>query len=360
MLKNILITGGAGYIGSHTAKAFLDKGYGVVVIDDLSTGRLEAVPEGAGFVKVNIHNVREIIDIIKKNQIDGVIHFAAKIIVPESLLCPLEYYSNNTGGVMSMLHACKATGIKRFVFSSTAAVYGDAGSELITEDFPIKALNPYGLSKYFSECIIRDCGSAHGINNVILRYFNVAGAAHDISNGQRSKVSTHLIKLAAETACGVHPSLKITGTDFKTKDGTGVRDYIHVEDLAELHTLAFLYLENGGSSDIFNCGYGHGYSVREVIDTMKKVTGIDFRVLETERRSGDAAALVASNEKIKKAFSWSPHRNNLDLICQSAFKWEKVWQERLKKIHERESKILQQRNEHARETVEERSFQPGA
>jgi UDP-glucose 4-epimerase len=216
------------------------------------------------------------------------------------------------------------------------------------------------LSKYFSECIIRDCGKAYGINNVILRYFNVAGAAHDISNGQRSKVSTHLIKLAAQTACGVNPYLKITGIDFKTKDGTGVRDYIHVEDLAELHTLAFSYLENGGSSDIFNCGYGDGYSVREVIDTMKKVSGINFRVIETERRPGDAATLVASNEKIKKAFNWSPQRNNLELICQSAFKWEKVWQERLKKFQKRERIIPQKRNEHAGETVEERPFQPGA
>jgi len=360
MLKNILITGGAGYIGSHTARAFLDKGYGVIVVDDLSSGYLEAVPEGAGFVRANIHNVPEIIDIIRRNDIEGVIHFAAKIIVPESIAQPLDYYSNNTGGVLSMLHACKATGIDKFVFSSTAAVYGDAGSELITEDFPIGPINPYGCSKYFSEQIIRDCGKAYGINNVILRYFNVAGAAHDISNGQRSKVSTHLIKLASETALGINPHLKMTGTDFETKDGTGVRDYIHVEDLADLHTLAFEYLENDGPSDIFNCGYGHGYSVREVIDTMKKVSGVDFKVIESERRPGDAATLVASNEKIKKTFKWTPKRNDLDLICRSAFQWESVWQKRLRELRERELHLKKMRETHAGENIKERSLQPSA
>lgn len=360
MLRNILITGGAGYIGSHTAKAFLDKGYGVVVVDDLSSGYLEAVPEGAGFVKASIHNVRELIDVIRKNNIEGVIHFAAKIIVPESIEQPLEYYSNNTGGVMSVLHACRATGINKFVFSSTAAVYGDAGSELITEDFPIKAINPYGFSKYFSECIIRDCGKAYGISNVILRYFNVAGAAEDITNGQRSKISTHLIKLAAETALGVTPFLKMTGTDFETKDGTGVRDYIHVEDLAELHTLAFEYLEEGGTSDIFNCGYGHGYSVKEVIGTMKKVTGIDFKVIESERRPGDAATLVAANDKIRKAFNWTPSRNNLELICRSAYEWESVWQQRLKEIRAREMQKKKLREENAGTNFKERSLQSGA
>lgn len=360
MLKNILITGGAGYIGSHTARAFLEKGYGVVVVDDLSAGYLEAVPEGAGFVKANIHNVRELIDIIRRNNIEGVIHFAAKIIVPESVEQPLEYYSNNTGGVMSVLHACRATGINKFVFSSTAAVYGDAGSHLITEDFPIKAINPYGYSKYFSECIIRDCGKAYGIDNVILRYFNVAGASHDINNGQRSRISTHLVKLAAEAALGVIPFLKMTGTDFETKDGTGVRDYIHVEDLADLHTLAFEYLENGGQSDIFNCGYGHGYSVREVIETMKKVTGIDFKVIETERRPGDAATLVASNDKIKKTFKWTPLRNNLELICRSAYEWESVWQKRLMDIRSKQRDLKKRREENAGPDFKERSLQPGA
>jgi UDP-glucose 4-epimerase len=256
---------------------------------------------------------------------------------------------------MSVLQACQQTGVKKFVFSSTAAVYGDAGSDLITEDLPIKAINPYGNSKYFSECIIRDCEKAFGIKNVVLRYFNVAGAAHDISNGQRSKISTHLIKLAAETALGVNPYLKMTGTDFPTKDGTGIRDYIHVEDLADLHTLAFEYLENDGKSDIFNCGYGHGYSVREVVDTMKKVSGIDFKVVETERRPGDAASLVAGNEKIKRTFNWTPKRNNLELICRSAFEWESVWQKRLKELNERKL-----REKHAGENTAERPFQPSA
>lgn len=355
MLQNILITGGAGYIGSHTAKAFLDKGYGVVVVDDLSAGYLEAVPEGAGFVKADVHDVGEMVDIIMKNEIEGVVHFAAKIIVPESVEEPLEYYMNNTGGVMSILQACKLTGINKFVFSSTAAVYGDAESDLITEDFPIKAINPYGNSKYFSECIIRDCGKAFDLKSVILRYFNVAGAAHDIKNGQRSRISTHLIKLAAEAAMGVTSSLKITGTDFPTKDGTGIRDYIHVEDLADLHTLAFEYLDNDGSSDIFNCGYGHGYSVREVVDTMKKVSGINFKTVETERRPGDAATLVAGNEKIKKAFHWTPKKNDLELICRSAFEWEAVWQKRLKDINERKL-----RDKHAGEDTSKRPFQPSA
>ena len=325
MIKNILITGGAGYIGSHTAQVFIDNGYNVTIVDDLSTGFIEAIPSSAKFVKADIHDTALITHIMKEDQIGAVIHFAAKIVVPESISEPLEYYNNNTVGVLQILDACRTAGVQKIVFSSTAAVYGNASDQLIDESFPIQAINPYGHSKYFSECIIKDSDIAYGIHNVILRYFNVAGAAIKGNNGQRSKNATHLIKLASEAALNVRPHLNLTGTDYQTPDGTGVRDYIHVEDLAEIHLLAFQYLEAGGKSDTFNCGYGKGYSVREVINTMKKISGKDFPVIEAPRRPGDAGHLVADNKKVKSILKWVPKRNDLDLICKTAYEWEKTW-----------------------------------
>lgn len=325
MTKNILITGGAGYIGSHTAQVFIDNGYNVTIVDDLSTGFIEAIPSNAKFVKADIHDIALMTHIMKEDQIDALIHFAAKIIVPESISKPLEYYNNNTVGVLQVLHACRSANVQKIVFSSTAAVYGNASDNLINEGFPIHAINPYGHSKYFSECIIKDSDTAYGIHNVILRYFNVAGAATKGNNGQRSKVASHLIKLASEAALGVRSHLNITGTDYKTPDGTGIRDYIHVEDLAEIHLLAFQYLDAGGTSDTFNCGYGKGYSVREVVNTMKKISGMDFPVIDAPRRPGDAAYLVADNKKIRSILKWSPKRGDLELICKTAFEWEKTW-----------------------------------
>ena len=321
---NVLVTGGAGYIGSHTTKKLLEAGYGVVVLDNLTAGFLEAVPAGADFVMGDIRDKALVSRVMKDKNIHGVVHFAAKLIVPESLENPLDYYENNTLGVLMLAQACLENQIKSVVFSSTAAVYGDANtSELIAETSATGPLNPYGQSKLMSEKILRDCEAPYGLKSVCLRYFNVAWASVDGTNGQRTKNATHLIKVASEAACGLRKSVGVFGTDYPTADGTGVRDYIHVEDLADLHVLALKYLEGGGRSEIFNCGYGRGFSVRQVLETVRKVSGQNFAVVEMSRRPGDAAALVADSSKIRKAFGWVPKRDQLDEICQTAYNWEK-------------------------------------
>lgn len=320
----VLVTGGAGYIGSHTVQKLLDAGYGVVVYDNITTGFREAIPAGAELVMGDVRDKLMLSRVMKDKKISAVVHFAAKLIVPESVEKPLDYYENNTAGVLTLAQACLENDVKKVVFSSTAAVYGDASvSGLITEASPTGPLNPYGQSKLMSESILRDCEKPHGLKSVCLRYFNVAGAAVSGNNGQRTKNATHLIKVASEAACGKRESVGIFGTDYPTPDGTGVRDYIHVEDLAELHVLALKYLSDGGDSQIFNCGYGRGFSVREVIDTVRKVSGVNFKVIEQPRRAGDAAQLVADSSKIRKAFSWTPKYDNLELICQTAYNWEK-------------------------------------
>lgn len=320
----VLITGGAGYIGSHTAQKFLEAGYEVVIFDNLTTGFRQAVPAKAQFIQGDVRDQEFLTKIMNEHKIEAVVHFAAKLIVPESIEKPLDYYENNTTGVMSLAKACIASKVDKVVFSSTAAVYGDANDEgLITEQALTRPLNPYGASKLMSEQILRDCEGPHGLRSVSLRYFNVAGAALDGSNGQRTANATHLIKVASEAACGVRESVGIFGTDYKTADGTGVRDYIHVEDLADLHVLAVRYLEKGHHSDIFNCGYGHGFSVRQVIDQVKNVSGVSFKVTEQKRREGDAAQLVADSSKVRQAFGWEPKRADLTLICRTAFEWEK-------------------------------------
>lgn len=320
----VLVTGGAGYIGSHTAQALLGAGHQVMVMDNITTGFREAVPVGVELIQGDVRNGALLAEVLKKNSVDAIIHFAAKLIVPESLEKPIEYYENNTMGVLSLVQACVASNVKKVVFSSTAAVYGDVSTNaLLTERTPTAPLNPYGSSKLMSEQILRDCEAPHGLRSVCLRYFNVAGAAEDGKNGQRTANATHLIKVASQAACGKRASVGIFGTDYPTPDGTGVRDYIHVEDLADLHVLALKYLNEGGKSEIFNCGYGHGFSVREVIDTVKKVSGVDFKVEEQPRRAGDAATLVADSSKVRKAFNWTPQRDNLELICKTAYEWEK-------------------------------------
>ncbi|WP_374001724.1 UDP-glucose 4-epimerase GalE [Bdellovibrio bacteriovorus] len=320
----VLVTGGAGYIGSHTVSVLLRSGYQVVVFDNMTTGFRAAIGAGVEFVNGDVRSVSDLGNVLQKYSIDAVVHFAAKLVVPESIVQPVEYYQNNTAGVLSLLQACIANGVRKIVFSSTAAVYGDAlASGMVTENLQAKPLNPYGFSKLMSEQILRDCEEPHGIRSVCLRYFNVAGAAEDGKNGQRTANATHLIKVASQAACGKRASVGIFGTDYPTPDGTGVRDYIHVEDLADLHVLALNYLNEGGKSEIFNCGYGHGFSVREVIDTVKKVSGVDFKVEEQPRRAGDAATLVADSSKVRKAFNWTPKRDNLELICQTAYEWER-------------------------------------
>lgn len=321
---NILVTGGAGYIGSNTVNTLIGKGYNVTIVDDLSCGSKNAIHPEALFVQASVLNTEVMTRLMIEKKIEGVIHFAANIIVPESIVQSLNYYENNTFGVISTLKACKLANVTNFVFSSTAAVYGNAGNELIAETSTLGPLNPYGFSKLFSEQIIRDCEKEFGLRSVIFRYFNVAGASSNLQFGQRSKVSTHLIKIASETACGKRPSMSITGTDFNTKDGTGVRDYIHVEDLADAHVLALEYLVNGGKSDIFNCGYGHGYSVLEVVDCVRRVSGVNLVAHTAPRRGGDADSLVSNSAKLKQRLNWQPKRDNLDIICQSAYQFERT------------------------------------
>lgn len=262
------------------------------------------------------------LEIVRNEKIEGIIHFAAKIIVPESLEQPLTYYKNNTQGVISMMEVAKLARITRFVFSSTAAVYGDVQIDFVSENYCPDPINPYGRSKLMSERIIIDCEKDFGLKSVILRYFNVAGASSNLRYGQLSFSATQLIKVAAQAAAGIKPYLEITGTDYPTKDGTGIRDYIHVEDLADIHLLALKYLDSG-KSEIINCGYGKGFSVREVVNSMKKISGKDFSVHEVARRSGDTACVLSDNSKLLHLFKWQPKHNNIDVICKSAFDWEK-------------------------------------
>lgn len=319
-----LVTGGAGYIGSHTANILLKQGYSVVVFDNISTGFADAVPQGVEFVKGDIRDIEALRGVFKEHKVEAVIHFAAKLNVAESVCKPIDYYENNTFGVMNLLRVAHESGVDKIVFSSTAASYGDRGGDgLISEAVPTEPLNPYGYSKLMSEQILKDADQAYGIRSVRLRYFNVAGASDDGLNGQRTRDAFHLIHLASLAACGRRPGLKIFGTDYPTPDGTCIRDYIHVEDLADLHVLALEYLIAGSPSDVFNCGYGEGYSVKQVVEMVKRVSGVGFPVERTDRRPGDAASLVADSAKIRKTFGWTPKRNSLELICRSAYLWEK-------------------------------------
>lgn len=323
MKKKILVTGGAGYIGSNTVNQLIKNNFEVLIIDNLSTGFKELIHPDAKFYQEDILNTNAIIKILKDEKIDGVIHFAAKIVVPESISLPITYYENNTYGVISMLKACKELEIKNIVFSSTAAVYGNASSELITESTPVLPINPYGFSKLFSEQMIKDAEIEFGLKSVILRYFNVAGASVDGKFGQRTKIATHLIKIASEAACNKRSGMSITGNDYNTPDGTGVRDYIHVEDLAHAHVLSINYLLSNGKSETFNCGYGKGNSVKEVIEMVKKVSDNNFKVTNAERRPGDAASLVANPEKIKRILNFQPKYDSLEFICKTAYEFEK-------------------------------------
>lgn len=321
----VLVTGGAGYIGSHTVQVLKSNAKDVVVVDNLSTGFRNSVPDDVVFEQGDVRDFDFMVRVLKKYNIEAVIHFAAKLIVPESITHPLEYYENNTSGVITLARACREAGVKYIVFSSTAAVYGDANSEIqfVDENSKVSPLNPYGWSKFMSEQIIRDCEKSFGLKSVCLRYFNVAGAAENGSNGQKTKNATHLIKVASQAACGKKDGLSIFGTDYPTHDGTGVRDYIHVEDLADLHLLALQYLAENNPSDIFNCGYGRGYSVKDVIRAVEKISQKKISVTNQDRRKGDAASLVANSQKIRERFQWTPRRDSLDLICQTAYNWEK-------------------------------------
>jgi UDP-glucose 4-epimerase len=323
MNQQILVTGGAGYIGSHTIKQLGEAGYSIVVYDNLSTGTTNAVTYGKLSVG-ELADRQQLSKVFAEHNFDAVLHFAASISVPESIVKPLAYYSNNTANTLNLLHCCEQFGVNKLIFSSTAAVYGQPKVNPITEDILPEPLNPYGSSKLMSERLIRDYAIASDLRYVILRYFNVAGAEIGGTLGQSGKKATHLIKVACDAALGRRPHVSIFGTDFDTPDGTGIRDYIHVDDLARAHVDALAYLNsNRSSSQILNCGYGQGYSVRQVIEKVTEISGVDFTVIEAERRTGDPACVIAAAERISQALGWQPRFNDLDTIVRSALSWEK-------------------------------------
>jgi UDP-glucose 4-epimerase len=318
----LLVTGGAGYIGSQMVHELVDAGERVVVLDDLSTGFRWAVPEGAPLVIGETGDQALVARLIRDHDVDSIIHFAASIVVPDSVRDPLGYYRNNTVNSRALIECAVRNGIRHFVFSSTAAVYGSPAAVRIGEDAPTLPISPYGWSKLMTEIMLRDASHAHGMGHVILRYFNVAGADPQGRTGQSSAAATHLIKVAAETALGLRPKLEIFGTDYPTPDGTCIRDYIHVGDLADAHKLALHYLRSGGTPLTLNCGYGHGFSVREVIETVKRVSAIDFKVENAPRREGDPARVVAASERIRDALGWHPRYDDLPTIVAHALAWE--------------------------------------
>ncbi|MEL6287712.1 MAG: UDP-glucose 4-epimerase GalE [Pseudomonadota bacterium] len=320
---SVLVTGGAGYIGSHMVLELLDAGEDVVVIDNLSTGFRWAVPPAARLVVGDIGDQELVRSTIRRSSVNAIIHFAGSIVVPESVRDPLGYYQNNTVKSRELIEAAVACNVPHFIFSSTAAVYGTPPANPISEDTPLAPISPYGTSKMMTEIMLRDVAAAHDLTYCALRYFNVAGADPKGRSGQSSQVATHLIKIASQAALGFRSHLDVFGTDYDTPDGTCVRDYIHVSDLCRAHRLALGNLRTGGTSKVMNCGYGRGFSVREVIDTIKRVTGEQFDVRDTARRDGDPASLIADNTRIRDALAWTPELDDLGAIIAQAYEWEK-------------------------------------
>ena len=319
----VLVTGGAGYIGSHMVLELVDAGERVVVLDNLSTGFDWAVPKSATLVVGETGDQRLVADLIARHGIEAIIHFAASIVVPDSVADPLGYYRNNTANSRSLIECAVKGGVKQFIFSSTAAVYGNPDNVPVGEDDPVRPMSPYGSSKLMTEIMLRDAGAAHGLPHVILRYFNVAGADPALRTGQSTKGATHLIKVAVETALGLRPKMMVFGTDYPTPDGTCVRDYIHVADLVGAHSAALAYLRGGGASITLNCGYGRGFSVLDVIDTVKRVSGVDFAVETAPRRAGDPAQIIAASERIRAVLGWRPQFDDIATIARHALEWER-------------------------------------
>jgi UDP-glucose 4-epimerase len=323
----ILVTGGAGYIGSHVVLQLVEAGEKVVVLDDLSTGFADAVI-GAELVVGNVGDAAKVSALLRERGVDTVMHFAARTIVPESVADPLRYYGNNTCATRSLLACCAEAQVEHIVFSSTAAVYGALAEGTAGEDTPTAPINPYGTSKLMSEWMLRDLAFAGGPRYVALRYFNVAGCDAQGRIGQSTKNATLLTKVACEAALGKREHVAIFGTDYDTPDGTGVRDYIHVVDLADAHLKALAYLRSGGESATLNCGYGHGYSVREVLAAVSKANGAPVPFVENPRRAGDPPALVARAERIRQTLGWQPRFDDLDLIARTALAWERKLSEK--------------------------------
>lgn len=319
---NVLVTGGAGYIGSHMVAALGARGENVLVYDNLSTGHRDALV--CGRLEVGDLGDAERLDhVIASFRPDAVMHFAGSIQVGESVREPLKYYANNSVNTVTLLDSMLRYGVSRFIFSSTAAVYGEPASVPITEDAPIRPINPYGESKSFVESVLRDLSRSRDFRYISLRYFNAAGAEPQARIGERHDPETHLIPLVLKTAKGEREIVQVNGTDYPTPDGTCIRDYIHVDDLAEAHLLSLDHLRQGGMSDVFNCGYGHGHSVKEVIQTVRKVTGRDFHVVESGRRPGDPPVLVADSTKLRNRLNWKPRHDDLEFIVMTAWDWEK-------------------------------------
>ncbi len=320
---SVLVTGGAGYIGGHMTLGLLDAGEKVVVLDDLSTGFDWAVNELARLVVGDTGDADLVARLIDEHEIDAIAHFAAKIVVPDSLSDPLGYYLNNTSNARTLIETAIKGGVKQFIFSSTAAVYGETSAEPVSEDTPLAPISPYGRSKLMVEWMLEDAARAFDFRFVALRYFNVAGADPEGRLGQSTPRATHLIKRGVQTALGIYPSMEIFGQDYPTRDGTCVRDYIQVTDLIDAHMAALRYLRGGGESTVCNCGYGHGETVREVVDVVKRVSGIDFKVIMSPRRPGDPAAIVARAYRARQVLGWRPARDNLDDIVRQALDWER-------------------------------------
>jgi UDP-glucose 4-epimerase len=319
----ILVTGGAGYIGSHMVHELVGAGEKVVVLDNLATGFDWAVAEGVPLIIGDTGDQPLVSSLIAEHQIEAIIHFAASTVVPESVSEPLAYYRNNTVNSRALIETAVKGGVKHFIFSSTAAVYGNPERTPVAEDAPPMPMSPYGASKLMTERMLRDAGFAHGLGYVVLRYFNVAGADPKLRTGQSTRNATHLIKVATEAALGQRPKIDVFGTDFPTPDGTGIRDYIHVSDLVRAHSDALRHLRAGGESLTLNCGYGHGFSVLEVIDTVKRVSGVDFRVDTAPRRPGDPAQVVAAADRARALLGWRPQLDDLTTIVAHALAWQK-------------------------------------
>ena len=320
---SILVTGGCGYIGSHMVHALADAGERVVVLDNLSTGTRSAIPDSVPLVVGSVGDQALVERLAREYGVSAIIHFAGSIVVPESVRDPLGYYRNNTANSRTLLEAAVACGIEQFIFSSTAAVYGNPDRVPIDEDAPPCPMSPYGTSKLMTETMLKDVGAAHGMRYVILRYFNVAGADPQLRTGQSTPEATHLIKVAVQTALVLHPEVQVFGTDYGTPDGTCIRDYIHVTDLVGAHASALDHLRGGGASLTLNCGYGKGYSVLEVIEAVRRAAGHDFPVRLSGRRAGDPAAIVADGSRLRAMLGWQPQWDDLDRIVAHALAWER-------------------------------------
>lgn len=327
----ILVTGGAGYIGSHCVRRLAEESISTVVLDNLSSGRRDAVPAGVPFVQCDAGDTDTVSAVIRKHGVSAVMHFAGHIVAPESIDDPLRYYANNVCVSRNLVETCLREGVRHFIFSSSAAVYGNATLSPVPESAPLLPISPYGTTKLITEWMLRDVAASPGgaeFRYASLRYFNVAGARLDGTAGQATPNATHLIKVAAEAACGKRKSVSIFGTDYPTRDGTCIRDYIHVEDLANAHIVALRHLQAGGRSETYNCGYGKGYTVREVLSAMQEATGIKLNLADAPRRAGDPAQLIADSSRLLRELRWQPRLDDLRVICESAYRWERSLQGR--------------------------------